>query len=163
MAHTLRDTPAPAQQRFDTSNRLFFRLYQCANLVHRHGTQAVEAFGTTTQQWAVIGALARPQVRQSGMNMKDLIAFLQVSRQNASVIIDRLVERGLLERVRGAADARERLVRITGAGDALWSAMREPIERFYDDALRHLSATEQKALVGLLDKLRHGLIGTEEI
>jgi DNA-binding MarR family transcriptional regulator len=146
-----------AQHRFDTSNRLFFRLYQCANLVHKNGTRAVEVYGTTTQQWAVIGALARPQVHQSGMTIKDLIEFLQVSRQNASAIIDRLAERGVLERVRGEADARERLVRLTEAGDALWAAMREPIETFYEGALQHLSSAEQASLIGLLDKLRQGL------
>ncbi len=56
--------------RFDVANRLFFRLYQSSNLMHKNGTKAVASFGSTTQQWAVMGALARPRVRNEGMSVK---------------------------------------------------------------------------------------------
>ena len=49
--------PSVANARFETANRLFFRLYQCANLIHKNGTRAVEAYGATTQQWAVLDRL----------------------------------------------------------------------------------------------------------
>ena len=42
----------------DLANRLFFRLYQSANLMHKTGTKALDDMNITTQQWAVIGALA---------------------------------------------------------------------------------------------------------
>ena len=45
--------------RMELANRLFFRLYQCANMLHKTGTRAVETEGLTTQQWAVLGALSR--------------------------------------------------------------------------------------------------------
>ena len=45
---------------FDVANRVFFRLYQASNLMHKQGTRYVGPFGATTQQWAVLGALARP-------------------------------------------------------------------------------------------------------
>ena len=48
---------------FDVANRVFFRLYQASNLMHKQGTRYVGKFRTTTQQWAVLGALARPLVR----------------------------------------------------------------------------------------------------
>ena len=60
--------------RFDVANRLFLRLYQSSNLLHKTGTRAVSAFGATTQQWAVMGALARPGSRDSGLTVKELIA-----------------------------------------------------------------------------------------
>ena len=159
--------PSPALSgaagaRFDVANRLFFRLYQCANLLHRNGTRAVEDFGSTTQQWAALGALARPQARQGGLTVKELMAFLQLSRQNLTIVLDRLEERGVVERVKDAEDGRSRRVRLTGAGEALWVAMHEPIEAFYDAALVHLSAAEQQQLVGLFDKLRAGLMSRNE-
>src|SRR4029453_8410998 len=46
--------------RIELANRVFFRLYQCANMLHKTGTKAVESEGLTTQQWAVLGALSRP-------------------------------------------------------------------------------------------------------
>lgn len=149
---------AAADARFDTANRLFFRLYQCANLVHKNGTRAVGEFDSTTQQWAVMGALARPSVHRHGMSVKDLMGFLQVSRQNLSAVLDRLETRDLVERVKTAEDGRSRMVRLTNAGDALWAGMHDPIEAFYDGALRHLSATDQSALIELLDRLKSGLM-----
>jgi hypothetical protein len=47
--------------RMALANRVFFRLYQCANMLHKTGSRAVEAEGLTTQQWAVLGALSRDE------------------------------------------------------------------------------------------------------
>ena len=41
--------------RFDVANRLFLRLYQASNLLHKTGTRAVAGFGATTQQWRLWG------------------------------------------------------------------------------------------------------------
>jgi hypothetical protein len=46
------------ETKMEMANRLFFRLYQCANLLHKTATRAVESEGLTTQQWAVLGALS---------------------------------------------------------------------------------------------------------
>ena len=149
--------PSVANARFETANRLFFRLYQCANLIHKNGTRAVEAYGATTQQWAVLGALARPAIHARGMSVKDLIGFLQVSRQNLTAVLDRLEARGWVERVKDEDDGRSRLVRLTREGDRLWDELRAPIEAFYDAALNHLSAVEQAQISDLLDRFKAGL------
>jgi hypothetical protein len=52
----------------EMANRLFFRLYQCANMLHKTGTRAVADEGLTTQQWAVLGALSRPRAH-GGMKL----------------------------------------------------------------------------------------------
>ncbi|MCA0423002.1 MAG: MarR family transcriptional regulator [Proteobacteria bacterium] len=145
------------QATFERANRLFFRLYQCANLLHKNGTRALDAFGTTTQQWAVIGALARPQVRAEGMTVKDLMAYLMVSRQNLSAVLDRLETRDWLERVRDVADGRSRRVRLTESGIANWTAMQAPIAAFYAASLNHLTGADQSEFATLLERLRKGL------
>jgi len=63
----------------EINNRLFFRLFQVANTLHTKGTQAIEEFGVTTQQWSVLGALSRPQANE-GMSIGDLSRYLLVSR-----------------------------------------------------------------------------------
>ena len=151
------DIPSPVTTRFDTANRLFFRLYQCANLIHKNGTRAVEAHGATTQQWAVLGALARPAIHARGMSVKNLIGFLQVSRQNLTAVLDRLEARGWVERIKDEEDGRSRLVRLTREGDVVWANLRQPIEAFYDAALNHLSAVEQAQISDLLDRFKAGL------
>jgi DNA-binding MarR family transcriptional regulator len=142
--------PAPAADpaRFDVANRLFFRLYQSSNLMHKNGTRAVAAFGSTTQQWAVLGALARPHVRRDGMNVKELIAFLMVSRQNLAAGI---------EKIKDAADGRSRRSHLTPKGIEVWDRMQEPIGDFYGAALAPLTEDEQVLLYRLLDRLRDGL------
>lgn len=145
---------------YDVANRLFFRLYQASNLMHKQGTRYVSAFGTTTQQWAVIGALARPQTSDNGMTVKSLIEFLGVSRQNLAVLLNRLDERQWTERVKDPEDGRSRRIRLTATGRSVWAAMQQPIEAFYHAALSDLTADEQATLSALLDRLKASLART---
>ncbi len=165
--NTLMDTLSPAlppgtdgdeAARFDVANRLFLRLYQASNLMHRTGTRAVSGFGATTQQWAVMGALARPRARQDGMTVKALMGFLMVSRQNLTAVLDRLEGGGLVERTRAAGkDGRLRHVRLTPQGERLWAAMHDDIRRYYRTALGAFSTEECLVLYRLLDRLRDSL------
>ena len=149
--------PDGGMGRFDIANRLFLRLYQASNLLHKTGTRAVGRFGATTQQWAVLGVLSRPAVHEQGMTVKELIAFLMVSRQNLTAVLDRLEGAGLVERVRAAGDGRLRHVRLTPEGDRVWSDMLASIRKYYEDALMGFSTEECLLLFRLLDRLRDGL------
>lgn len=142
---------------FETANRLFFRLYQCSNLMHKNGTRHVAKFGATTQQWAVLGALARPLVRARGMSVKDLIEFLMLSRQNLTAVLDRLEARGWVQRIKDPQDGRSRLIHLTDEGNRVWAAMQEGIAAFYDKALEPLGEEERIQLHLLLNRLRDGL------
>jgi MarR family transcriptional regulator, organic hydroperoxide resistance regulator len=147
-----------ARARFDLANRLFLRLYQASNLMHKTGTRAVSGFGATTQQWAVLGALSRPVAREGGMTVKQLIGFLMVSRQNLSAVLDRLEQAGLVERVRTAgADGRLRHVRLTAQGGQVWAAMLDSIRPYYASALSGFTTEECLQLFRLLDRLRDSL------
>ncbi|MDQ0506138.1 MarR family winged helix-turn-helix transcriptional regulator [Xanthobacter agilis] len=152
-----RREPAAEADWFEVANRLFFRLYQCSNLLHKNGTRHMGDFGATTQQWAVLGALARPLVATKGMSVKDLIEFLLLSRQNLTAVLDRLEARAWVERVKDPEDGRSRLIRLTEDGNRTWQAMRGPIEAFYNQALSPLTEAEQVVLVQLLDRLKGGL------
>ena len=147
----------PRHKQFEIANRLFFRLYQCSNLVHKNGTRHMADFGATTQQWAVLGALTRPLVRSKGMSVKDLIEFLLLSRQNLTAVLDRLEARNWIERVRDPEDGRTRLIRLTEEGDRVWAQMQRPIAAFYAGALSVLDEAEQAQLCRLLDRLKAGL------
>jgi DNA-binding MarR family transcriptional regulator len=144
-------------QDFDLANRLFFRLYQCSNLLHKNGSRYVSGYGATTQQWAVLGALARPKVAATGMSVKDLVEFLLVSRQNLTAVLERLESRNLIERVRDPADGRSRLIRLSAEGRTVWREMGEAVGDFYVDALKQFDPKEAAMLAQLLDKLRSGL------
>lgn len=150
----LRPDAVAALSGFDIANRVFFRLYQASNLLHKVGTRSVAEIGCTTQQWAVLGALARPSNLVGGMTVKDLLQFLMVSRQNLTPLIDRLVEREWVERVADTEDRRSRRVRLTDKGRQAWDQLLVPIDAFYCDALRGFSNEEKMQFYRLLDKLK---------
>lgn len=139
--------------RMEQANRLFFRLYQCANMLHKTGTKAVESEGLTTQQWAVLGALSRPDMRE-GVAMGDLARFLMVSRQNLSGLISRMERDGHVSCAQDGRDRRSRLVTMTPHGRQIWLEQAQPkIKRYYAQALGDFSNGDLTHTVHYLLKL----------
>jgi MarR family transcriptional regulator, organic hydroperoxide resistance regulator len=143
---------------FEVANRLFFRLYQASNLMHKTGSRSVAEFSSTTQQWAVLGALSRPAVRQHGMTVKELIEFLLTSRQNLTVVLNWLERMEFVERVRIADDGRIRRIRLTKDGAKIWNRMLINIRAYYKRALDGFSNEECLMLCRLLDRLKSRLV-----
>lgn len=126
----------------ELANRLFFRLYQCANMLHKTGTRAVEAEGLTTQQWAVLGALSRPAVA-NGMSIGDLARYLMVSRQNLTGLIGRMERDGHVAVVPDERDRRSRLVTMTKSGRHVWEVLAQPkIRAYYGEVLGDFSIND---------------------
>ena len=124
---------------YSLANRMFFRLYQCANILHKTGTRAVEDVGLTTQRWAVLGALSRPEITD-GISVGHLATYLKVSRQSLSGITKRLEEDGLIESAADTSDGRSRLFRLTNHGRTTFEEEATPlIEQFYDMAASGLT------------------------
>ena len=139
--------------RMELANRLFFRLYQCANMLHKTGSRAIEDEGLTTQQWAVLGALSRPQV-SAGMKLGDLARYLMVSRQNLSGVIGRLERAGHVESGSDPLDRRSRLIRMTDGGRDVWLRQALPkIHDYYDRALAGFSVNDTVHMVHYLLKI----------
>jgi len=131
-----------ADAKMELANRLFFRLYQCANMLHKTGTRAVEAEGLTTQQWAVLGALSRPAVA-NGMSIGDLARYLMVSRQNLTGLIGRMERDGHVAVVPDERDRRSRLVTMTKSGRHVWEVLAQPkIRAYYGEVLGDFSIND---------------------
>ncbi len=142
-----------ANTKLDLANRLFFRLYQCANMLHKTGSRAVEEEGLTTQQWAVLGALSREEAAQ-GMSVGDLARYLMVSRQNLSGLISRMERDGHLAAIADERDRRSRLVQMSESGRQLWTQQAIPkINAYYDDVLRDFSVNDVTHTLHYLLKL----------
>lgn len=144
--------------RVELANRLFFRLYQCANMLHKTGTRAVEAEGLTTQQWAVLGALSRPEA-EGGMSVGDLARYLMVSRQNLSGLISRMERDGHICSAPDGRDRRSRLVTMTESGREVWIVKAQPkINNYYELALAGFSTNDithsLHYLLKLLDNMK---------
>lgn len=128
--------------KMELANRLFFRLYQCANMLHKTGSRAVEEEGLTTQQWAVLGALSREKA-QGGMGIGALARYLMVSRQNLSGLISRMERDGHVAVAPGGQDRRSRVVTMTESGRHVWQVLAQPkIRAYYDEVLADFSIND---------------------
>ena len=128
--------------KLELANRLFFRLYQCANMLHKTGSRAVEAEGLTTQQWAVLGALSRERAA-GGISIGDLARYLMVSRQNLSGVIGRMERDGHVAVAPDGQDRRSRLVTMTASGRCVWTELAQPkIRDYYREVLGDFSVSD---------------------
>jgi DNA-binding MarR family transcriptional regulator len=126
----------------ELANRLFFRLYQCANMLHKTGSRAVEAEGLTTQQWAVLGALSRKEAR-GGMSIGDLAKYLMVSRQNLAGLLSRMERDGHVAVAPDTRDRRSRIVTMTASGRHVWHDLARPkILAYYEQTLADFSIND---------------------
>ena len=133
---------ATAETKMELANRLFFRLYQCANMLHKTGSRAVEEEGLTTQQWAVLGALSREK-SQDGMSIGELARYLMVSRQNLSGLIGRMERDGHVAVAASGQDRRSRVVTMTPSGRHVWQVLALPkIRAYYDEILADFSIND---------------------
>lgn len=143
--------------KLEMANRLFFRLYQCANMLHKTGSRAIEAEGLTTQQWAVLGALSREEARE-GMSIGELARYLMLSRQNLSGVIGRMERDGHLHTAADPNDRRSRLVRMTPSGEQVWHNFALPkIHDYYSQVLEDFSLNDTVHAVHYLLKILHNM------
>jgi DNA-binding MarR family transcriptional regulator len=148
--------------KIELANRLFFRLYQCANMLHKTGSRAVEAEGLTTQQWAVLGALSRRDV-QAGMSIGDLARYLMVSRQNLAGLISRMERDGHLAIAPDERDRRSRLVTVTESGKHVWNDLAQPkIRTYYEQVLEDFSINDTAHVLHYLLKILENMKRLDE-
>jgi DNA-binding MarR family transcriptional regulator len=148
--------------RYELANRMFFRLYQCANMLHKTGTRAVESEGLTTQRWAVLGALSRPEAGE-GMAVGDLARYLGVSRQSLAGVVSRLENDGLITGEPDPSDGRTRRLRLTDHGVRLWTEQALPrIHTFYSEAVAGLSVEDMSHALHYLVRLLHNMASIDD-
>lgn len=120
------------------------------------GSERMVRLGLSMSHWHIISMLDR----HGEMPMSRLADLLDVSMSNATGIVDRMEERGLVERVRVPDDRRLVLVRVTDRGREILSE----IEVFRDEMLTRvldlLDDTQLERLSGALGDLRTAIVDT---
>ena len=87
------------------------------------------------------------------VNQKQLGQALEVSAPNMAITLDRMVERGWVERVRSTQDRRAQLIHLTLAGTALVQRAEQIAATMERDATQVLSEAERALLIELLQKV----------
>lgn len=116
-------------------------------VTHRHQTQRLKAFDLTVPQFMTMRALTQAG---EACTMSELAEMaLQVSA-TLTGIINRLEERGLVERLLNPADRRSFRVSLTAAGEALLDEIAQQKREHLQAYLSHLPAEKRQELLSLL-------------
>lgn len=129
--------------------------------------------GTMTQlKWASSERLLRLGVsmaqvhilytvqRNGEMTMSQLAEVLNVSLSSATGLIDRIVERGFIERNRVPTDRRIVLVRVTAAGEQMLHEVDGVTETLVRSVLGHLPAAQLRGVSQAISLLRAAVAST---
>ena len=90
---------------------------------------------------------------QEGINQKDLAFLLGIRPQTLGEMLQKLEERGLVERKKSASDARAIEVKLTDEGRARAAEIAERRALSADDVFSTLTDEEKEQLASILDKL----------
>jgi len=103
----------------------------------------------TPLQFAVLAAL-----RQAGsMDQATLGGVAALDRTTIRVVLEKLEERGVIQRCQSNKDKRSMIVSITEAGLKLLAQSKPHVQRVQDRILSPLTAKERETLVDLLNKM----------
>lgn len=96
---------------------------------------------TFAQARAVIILAARKE-----LTVSQLAKLLGVGNPTASILVQQLVERGLVTRTEGLSDRRRAVIRLSPQGQEIGSGRRQEREKQWERWLSHLSDEDLKAL-----------------
>lgn len=112
------------------------------------------AYGTTTQQWAVLGPLSRPPALEPGITVKELIEFLMLSRQNLAACSTACSGPASWSGRGSPSTDASAAFGSRSKGRQTWAKMLVSIQAYYGAVF---STEETLTLFRLLDRLRIGL------
>lgn len=141
-------TPSPAESR---ALKLFVVLVRATQAVEAHTNQDFKRHGLTGVEFAVLEAL----YHKGPMLLGEVQRKILISSGGITYVVDRLVEKGLVERRDCATDRRARYAALTREGEALMRRIFPEHAAAIEEAMGGLSAREQEELTSLLRKLGH--------
>jgi DNA-binding MarR family transcriptional regulator len=116
----------------------------------RVASRAVERrLGISGAQLFVLQKLAEAPVQ----SLNELAARTFTHQSSVSLVVTRLVARGLVSRTAAPEDARRLVIALTAAGRSLVQRAPEPLQARLVAALKRLSPRERRSLARGLDKL----------
>jgi len=111
-----------------------------------------EGFDTTTEQFAVMGAL----IGKDGITQKELCQISHKNESNLTRILKGMEGKGLIYRQTGK-DARSRNVYLSDKGQTLFISLAPIAESYMSEVLGGLSEQEKATLAKLVLHIRNNL------
>ncbi len=137
MARTLPDNP-------DSS--VGFLISDVSRLMRRVYDRRVEPLGLTRAQWRVLVHL----YRREGISQTELAAVLEIEKPTLGRLVDRLEEKGWVERRVDERDQRARRLMVTDAVRPMIERMKVYAESVNEDSMAGLKAEQERHLIEIL-------------
>jgi len=135
--------------------RLWIRMLTCATMVEREIRSRMRTrFDTTLPRYDVLAQLYR---NPEGMRMGDLSSYLMVSNGNVTVLIERLLQDGLVSRAPAGHDRRSLHVRLTGQGRAQFEAMTAELNAWIAEFFGHYRREDKDRMLAELALFKQAL------
>lgn len=109
--------------------------------------------GLTRAQWLALTRLHR----RPGASQQELADMMEIEKAPAGRILDRLQDKGWIERRADATDRRINRIYLTERGERIHAAMLPIAAATVDEALADLSRQEQDRLIGLMMRVKANL------
>jgi DNA-binding MarR family transcriptional regulator len=126
-------------------------LHRTRDLLFRCEDRVVNEFGLTAEQYTVLLAMKH---LDDPIRPTDISRWVDHKVHTVSMIVDRMVRAGLLERVRDLPDRREVRLTITKRGEKALQPAGEAASRLIAEILSPLSYEDTETLVRLLQTVR---------
>jgi DNA-binding MarR family transcriptional regulator len=108
------------------------------------------------------GALLHLSKTTGSMEQNGLAERINVDRNTASLLVEQLVQKGLIERQVNGADRRARLLSLTPEGETLYARLRPAHIALNQDILAPIGPRERKFLMNLLIRVIEGNLAKED-
>ncbi len=132
--------------REDLSRNFGFILNDVARLLRTAFDRRVKSLGLTRSQWWVLNHL----FRNDGTTQSELADILEIEKATLGRLLDRLEQKGWIQRQADAGDRRAKRVFLTEEVEPALKAMRAAAAELRRDALVGLSAEDQTRFVDAL-------------
>lgn len=152
MKRSLRDEIQQTRPFASDAQEVFLNLVRTTDLLERETAKLLKEHGLSLPQYNVLRILRG--VGEEGHPIHEIGARMVAQVPDVTRLVDRLVDRNLVERRRSETDKRVVIVSLLAEGQALVGRLDEPVLELQERQFAGLSGEDRHALSELLVKLR---------
>jgi len=125
-------------------------LQRTRDLILRREDGVLTRLGLTTEQYTVLLAI---ECLDAPVRISDIAQSLGRSTNGVSMLVDRMVKAGLVERMRDVGDRREVHVVMTAKGEQAFKPANPAVSQLIEDIWSSLPPDDRRTLIRLLKML----------
>lgn len=127
---------------------------QLTELLHRFSRKVKQEMNQLDQELTMSDFLVLKYIREKGtINVSDIAKHLQVSLSHVTNISDRLIAKGLIDRVRSVEDRRVVVLTLLPEGERIALEIQKRRKEYLEQLLEKVSDEELKLLIQIFTKI----------